>query len=105
MKENFVRRHVTELKGQADLGEKPESVQTIRRKVYNSNRQTGENPVLKHVQELHGQSKPAYSKERIEEARTRWPVLTTEEIIRNLKDEDRRKEDKRLGRRRGFGFF
>ena len=105
MKENVVRSHVTELRGQADVGAKPKLIKPIGREVFSAKEQSGENPVFNHVQELHGQSKPAYSKERIEEAKTRWPVLTTEEIIRNLKDEDRRKEDKRLGRRRGFGFF
>ena len=105
MKENFVRSHVTELRGQADLGAKPKTVQPIRREVTIAREQTGENPVFNHVQDLQQQAEPVYSKDRIKKARKKWPVLTTEEIIWNLKDEDRRKEDKRLGRRRGFGFF
>ena len=105
MKENVVRSHVTELRGQADLGAKPKSVQPIRGEVTRASEQTGENPIEKHVQKLRKQAEPVYSKERIEEARKKWPVLTTEEIIYRLKDADQRAEDKKRGRRRGFSFF
>jgi hypothetical protein len=87
MKENVVRRHLTELRGQADLGEKPQSVQPIRREISRVSEQTGENPIEKHVQKLKSQAEPVYSQERIDEARKKWPVLSTEEIIRNLKQE------------------
>jgi hypothetical protein len=56
VKENLVRSHVTELGAQADLGEKPKSVQPIRGEVYSARGQTGENPVLKHVDELQWQA-------------------------------------------------
>jgi hypothetical protein len=56
VKENFVRSHVTELKGQADLGAKPKSVQPIHGEVYRDNGQPRENPVLKHVNELQRQA-------------------------------------------------
>jgi hypothetical protein len=52
VKENLVRSHVTELRGQADLGAKPKSVQPIRGEVSRAKEQTGENPVSKHVDEL-----------------------------------------------------
>jgi hypothetical protein len=51
------------------------------------------------------QSEPEYPQERIEELRKILPELTTEQIIYRLKDEDQRAEDKKRGRRRGFGFF
>jgi hypothetical protein len=50
------------------------------------------------------QPEPEYSQERIDEAKKIWPDEPLDMIIWRLKDEDRRKEDKRLGRRRGFGF-
>jgi hypothetical protein len=56
VKENLVRSHVTELRGQADLGAKPKSVQPIRREVTRAREQTGENPVFEHVQELQWQA-------------------------------------------------
>jgi hypothetical protein len=105
VKENIVKSHVTEMRGQADVGAKPKSAGLIRRDASTTSEQTGENPILKHVQELQQQAEPAYSKDRIEEARKKWPVLTTEEIIWNLKDADQRAEDKKRGRRRGFSFF
>jgi hypothetical protein len=55
MKEG-IAAHVGELKGHADLGPKPKSVQPIRGEVYNVSGQTGENPVRKHVNELKWQT-------------------------------------------------
>jgi hypothetical protein len=55
MKEG-IAAHVGELKGHADLGPKPKSVQPIRGEVYNVSGQTGENPVRKHVNELKWQA-------------------------------------------------
>jgi hypothetical protein len=104
VKENIVRSHVTELRGHADLGAKPKSVQPIRREVTRAKEQPGENPVLKHVQELQRQAEPEYSKERVDEAREKWSEESLDMIIWRLKDEDQRREDKRLGRRRGFSF-
>jgi N-methylhydantoinase B/oxoprolinase/acetone carboxylase alpha subunit len=105
VKENLVNSHVTELRGQADLGAKSKSVQSMRREVTRVSEQIGENPVFKHVQELHQQAEPVYSQERIDEVRKRLPDLTTQQILRRLKREDERKEDERRGRRRGFSFF
>jgi hypothetical protein len=48
--------HVAELKGHADLGAKPKSVQPIRGEVYRAKEEVGENPVRKHVDELKWQS-------------------------------------------------
>lgn len=104
MKENLVRRHVTELGVQADLGTKPKSVQPIRKEVARAREKTGENPVFKHVQELRRQAEPVYSKERIEEARKKWPDETLDMIIWRLKHENQRKDDEKHGRRRGFSF-
>jgi hypothetical protein len=105
VKENLPKSHVTELRGQADLGAKPKSVQPIRREVSRVSKQTGENPVFKHVHELQRDAEPVYSRERIDEAIKFWSDEPLDMIIWRLKDEDRRKEDKRFGRRRGFGFF
>jgi hypothetical protein len=105
VKENSVRRHVTELGVQADLGAKPKSVQPISREAAGAKEQSGENPVLKHVQELQRQAEPVYPKERIEEARKKWPDMTLDMIIWRLKDKDQRAEDRKHGRRRGFSFF
>jgi hypothetical protein len=68
----------------------------------NPEEQRGKQPGEEAGQE---QPEPSYSAERIEEARKTWPDLTTEQIIYRLKDEDQRAEDKKRGRRRGFGFF
>jgi hypothetical protein len=105
VKENLVRRHVTELRGQADLDAKPKSVGLICREVSRVSDQTGANPVFKHVQQLQRDAEPVYSRERIEEVRRILPELTTQQIIRRLKREDERKEDEKRGRRRGFSFF
>jgi hypothetical protein len=48
--------HVAELKGHADLGAKPKSVQPIRGDVYRAKEEPGENPVRKHVDELKWQT-------------------------------------------------
>jgi hypothetical protein len=56
VKENSVRSHVTELKGQADLGISPKSVQPIRGENYSTTGKAGENPIAKHVNELKGQA-------------------------------------------------
>jgi hypothetical protein len=50
------------------------------------------------------QPEPEYPQEQIEEARKIWPDLTTEQIIWRLKYEDKRKDDEKHGRRRGFSF-
>jgi hypothetical protein len=64
--------------------------------------QSGENPVLNHVQELQRHAEPVYPKERVDEAREKWPDESLDMVIWRLKDEDQRKEDKKHGRRRGF---
>jgi hypothetical protein len=104
MKENSVTRHVTDLGIQADLGAKLKSVQPIRREVYRASEQSGENPVLNHVQDLQRQAEPVYPKERIEEARRKWPDMTLDMIIWRFKYDDQRKDDEKHGRRRGFSF-
>jgi hypothetical protein len=48
-----ITAHIAELKGHADLGPKPKSVQPIRGEVYSARGQTEENPVLDHVDEKH----------------------------------------------------
>jgi hypothetical protein len=55
MKEG-IAAHVAELKGHTDLSAKPKSVQLIRGDVYRAGGQTGENPILKHVDELKWQT-------------------------------------------------
>ena len=104
MKEG-IAAHIAELKGHAELGEKPKSVQPIRGEVSRAGRQTKENPIRKHVAELQQDAEPVYSRERIEKARKTWPGSTLDMIIYRLKREDQRAEDKKRGRRRGFGFF
>ena len=55
MKEG-IAAHIAELKGHADLGPKPKSVQPIRGEVYRAGGKSGENPVFTHVGELKWQA-------------------------------------------------
>jgi hypothetical protein len=55
MKEG-IAAHVAELKGHADLGTKPKSVQPTHGEVYRVTEQNGENPALKHADALQQQA-------------------------------------------------